>query len=327
MSLGVWAELMDDDAVARTLVDLAAAGSRLHLALDLERIGERSFADLTRRAADAGVPVFAWPLLPKELGYWIGKFNAEQARDAFDRIAGWQAERAGPALTGISVDLEPRFDFSERLRGLGGRIDRLLTELAGNLNRLRFDAARSTLAGAIDRLHSARLRVHAVTYPLILDAPAEDTTLEDALDIVLSGIEWDEVSFMVYQTAFAELGGSWFGPRLVHEYARDAFARFGDRAGIDLGVVGDRGVGLGPGNRYRAPSDLAGDVAAALAAGIPMDRMRVYGLDGIVHEGKIPGWICPPVPDAGAPEPSSLVTGLRNGVRGVATALRATRKD
>ena len=61
---------------------------------------------------------------------------------------------------------------------------------------------------------------------------------------------------MVYQTPLRELG-EWFGPALVHSYACDAVARFGARAGIDLGIVGDDGVGVEPGQSLRGPRHAA----------------------------------------------------------------------
>lgn len=150
-----------------------------------------------------------------------------------------------------------------------------------------------------------------MTYPLVLDQPPESTAIEAALDIPVTGIEWDEVSFMVYQTAFVQQTGlPWLGSGLVHSYARDAVARFGERAGLDLGVVGDFGVGLDPGDRYPDPATLRADVAAMLGAGIPLARCRIYGLKGVSHSGGLARWldlttVTPDTPD------TSLADGLR----------------
>jgi hypothetical protein len=324
---GVWAEFLTDTDVSVALAELADSGTRLHLALEVERIGDSAFASLTRRASDAGVPVFVWPLLPKELGYWIGEVNVDHAARALDRIVAWRADDGGPSIQGVSVDLEPAWEYSEELRALGGRPDRLLACLARHVHPSRHAAAREILTRAVDRTKRVGLRMHAVTYPLLLDAPAGDPTLEDALDIVVQDIAWDEISFMVYQTAFQQLAGAWFGPRLVFEYGRAAVERFGERAGLDLGVVGEAGVGLDPGGRYSDPEALAADVRAGLAAGIPLSRMRVYGLDGIVAEGGPQRWLTITDPSPREPSATPLVTGLRHGVSGIATALRVTRRE
>jgi hypothetical protein len=318
MTLGVWAELMSDERIHDALPELGASGARLELALDVSRIGDTALAKLTRDAAEQGVETWLWPLLPKELGYWIGKSNVEHAARALDDIQSWRAQPDGPAVLGVSMDLEPDYAYSEELRSLGGRPDRLLACLARHVDPADHARARDVMARAVERTKHAGLGVHAVTYPLILD----DASLEDALDIVVAGIDWDEVSFMVYQTAFRQLAGVWFGPRLVYEYGKAAVSRFGARAGLDLGVVGDAGIGLDPGGRYRDPSALHDDVRAGIAAGIPLSRMRVYGLDGILSQGGIARWLPHVNPDALHPEPSAAITGLRNAVRGIATGLR-----
>ena len=257
MTLGLWAELMDDKAVEAALPSLGRRGLRLGLALPSERLGDPSFAALTRRAADADVRVRAWPLLPRAQGYWIGEENAAQARQLVSAVVRWTQQPKGPALEGVSIDLEPAYEYAELLRHAGSA--KLLRALRAHIQPARFAKAKSELARAVDELKAFGLTAHAVTFPLVLDQPDGDTTLEDALDIPVSGIDWDEVSFMVYQTAFAQLLGSWLGPSLVHSYAESAVARFGDRAGLDLGVVGDHGVGLDPGHRYATPRVLADD--------------------------------------------------------------------
>jgi hypothetical protein len=92
-------------------------------------------------------------------------------------------------------------------------------------------------------------------------------------------------------------------------------------------VVGNAGVGLDPGDRYPEPAALRDDVRAGLAAGIPLSRMRVYGLDGIIREGGIERWLSFEDPSPAEPPATALVTGMRHGVSGIATALRVTRRE
>ena len=325
MTLSLWAELMADDDVERALPELAQGGLGIGLHLPAERVGDARFAALTRRAADRGVAVRAWPLLSREHGYWIGESNAAEAALLLESIVRWAARPGGPALAGVSLDLEPDFQYAEALRRAGAaRVDRLLGLLVAHVDRAHFAAAQATLARAVAAVRRAGLFTHAVTFPLVLDQPEGDTTLEDALDIPVSGIDWDEVSFMVYQTPFAQLTGAWLGPALVHSYACDATARFGARAGIDLGIVGDEGVGVEPGLRYPDPGALVEDRAAALAAGIPDARTRVYGLAGVLASGGTRRWLAGQVVPR-APRPSRAVRGLRAAIAGICTGLRATR--
>jgi hypothetical protein len=323
MNLGVWAELLDDAAIEAALPELAGAGARLGLAVASERIGDPALAELTRRAADRGVSVRIWLLLPKSGGYWIGETNAEAFAERLGELVRWRDRSGGPVFEGVSFDLEPDFAYSEALRTeKKSRPDRWLSLLASHVEPVRFGRARDTLARAADRLRQAGLRSHAVSYPLILDQPAGDCLLEDALDVPVSGIDWDEVSVMVYQTAFAQQLGLWLGPALVHSYAIDAVRRFGDRAGIDVGVVGDAGLGLEPGDRYPSPAELRADIEAALAAGIPPERIRVYGLAGVLGAGGVGRWLRLPELTPRTPVESREVAGVRNGARALVPAIR-----
>lgn len=322
MTLGLWAELVEDEVVEAALPALAACGAGLGLSLPSTRVGDARFARLTRKADAAGVPVRLWPLLPQAHGYWIGEVNVEETRDLVSSLLAWRGRRGGPAFDSVSFDLEPSLEYSETLRHTARRRpDKVLALLLAHVRPTRFAKARSSLARTVDRVRREGLVTHAVTYPLVLDQPPGDTTLEDALAIVVSGIEWDEVSFMVYQTPFAQLLGTWLGPALVHSYAKSAVERYGDRAGIDVGIVGEHGVGLDPGSRYPAADALAADLAAALAAGIPLSRARVYGLAGVVDGGGVQTWLGErPAPSA--PPESRAVEGFRNAVRGIVTGLR-----
>ena len=66
-------ELFDDPAVVD---DLKTVGARVSMGLLDFSPGRR---DVVRRLTEAGVPVVAWQLLPKEQGYWFNYNNSSQA--------------------------------------------------------------------------------------------------------------------------------------------------------------------------------------------------------------------------------------------------------
>ena len=76
---GVWVEFLSDEAVTAALPEIAPRLSRLHLSLSVERIGEPSFAELTRAVRERGLSVYIWLLFSIEDGYWLGEHNAEKA--------------------------------------------------------------------------------------------------------------------------------------------------------------------------------------------------------------------------------------------------------
>jgi hypothetical protein len=321
--VGFWAEFVEDAEIVAALPALARDGHYLAISLPVARIGDAKFAELTRRACDAGVGVRAWPLLDRDDGYWINETNVELAARAIDALLASRERPGGPAIDGISFDLEPAFDYAEMLREVGRtRPIALVKTLLDHVDRARFRKAREVLARTIERVRSAGLHAHAVAIPLILDQSESDDVLEDALDTPLSGIDWDEISFMAYQTPFAQLVGSWLGPSLVHSYAATAVARYGARAGIDLGIVGDAGVGVDAGDRYPDPGALGADIGAARAAGVPLERVRVYGLKGVLDSGGIRRWVDPSNTESVVPRKNRAVDGLRNGMRALGTALR-----
>ncbi|MCC6215328.1 MAG: hypothetical protein IT376_10690 [Polyangiaceae bacterium] len=319
---GVWAELMGDDEVRDALPALAALGLRLQLALPAARLGDPELARLGRDAADQGVRIGAWLLLPREDGYWIHEGNVEAVDAAVRRLLAWRDSPGGLGFDTVSFDLEPAYAYSEALRE-AQRTDpsRWLSLLREHLVPERFARARDALARTVDRVTAAGVRAHAVTYPLVLDQPAGSSAIEDALDVPVSGLAWSEVSFMVYETPFAQQAGSWFGPALIHDYARTAVERFGERAGIDLGIVGEVGLGVDPGDRYPDPDSLRADVAAALAAGVRPEHVRVYSLAGLLAEGGVARWLGGGPPEPREPPPSRAVRGLRNLVGALAGSL------
>jgi hypothetical protein len=134
---------------------------------------------------------------------------------------------------------------------------------------------------------------------------------------------------MVYQTPIAQLVGAWLGPELVRSYAASAVARFGPRAGLDLGIVGEAGVGVDPGQRYPEPEAVWRDISVARDAGVSLDRMRLYGLQGVMTSGGVDKWLSRRDVASGRVSSSEqrLVTGLRNGIRALEVALRVAAPE
>ena len=287
---GVWAEDMAPEELTAALPLLGRLQAPLHVGFPTDKLGVPALAQVTRRAHDHGVRVHAWLLLPTAAGYWLGTRNTAVAATGLEALLEWRKQPGGPWLDGISFDLEPPHAVTERFRTSRG-VAGIVRQLRERLGPETHDRARARLGHLVARVREEGLRAHCVTYPLVLDQQAGSTALEEALEIPASGVDWDEISFMTYQTAFAQQMGTWFGPALVASYAQTAVARYGERAGLDLGVVGPGGVALDAGSRYPDPASLARDVAAAVGAGIPVERIRVYGLAGMLAEGGVERWL------------------------------------
>lgn len=290
--VSVYSEFLAYRDVEAQLPAFAARRASLSIAVPDSRIGDPALASLLRAAKAQHVDMRIWLVLDLERGYWPNESNLAEFDQAITELLAWLA-REELVASAVVFDMEPAHAYAEELLAAFSGTDlTAITELmATHIDPIAHDAARALLATLVHRVKDAGLRAECVTYPQVLDDMLDgDTDFQDALDIPVSGIDWDGVSFMVYQTNFAEAaGGQWLGAGLVRSYAEDARTYFGETAAIALGSVGRRGVFMATGPIYDEPSALAEDVGAALGAGIA--RVEIYSLDGMVEEARVTEWL------------------------------------
>ncbi len=331
---GLWAEFVDPGVVAAALPTLARHGVSVNLAWPVDA------ADLARRwalveaAERAGVAVHPWLLLQRDAGYWAGADNAVAfAVEAIALTSAWV--RRGHAPTTLVIDLEPAHDrvmaLEQSLRRRPPALRAAWDALRAAPSAARVRAAEATYTALVHRLHAEGWRVHLTTLPFVVDGGGRaGSALRDVLGLPVDGPDWDLVTLQAYRTLFADaacavlgrrVGGRVYGPHLVHTYAVDARATFGDRAGLDLGLVGD---GVYPAQIYTGPADLAADLGAARAAGLSPAHLCVYNLDGVLGRGAAEDWLAV-TPTDGAPRPDRA-TGLTRRAIGAAGRLVARRR-
>jgi len=312
--LAVWSEFLGDEEVRAQLPLCAAEGVDLYLAIPSVRVGDAALAALVRAAAAQGVGVRAWLLLPEADGYWPNEHNVSALRSAALALADWRDAEHLP-LDWIVLDMEmalPRNREVQRIVEMDGAIAAVDAIKAGR-DPAAFADARVAYAALVDELHGRGLEVMAVTIPMVLDdADDGDDDIQDEFDVPITGIAWDEVSFMAYQSLLADFSGSWHGADVIESYGRSAVAQFGPRAALALGIVGSAGIAP-VAMPYPDAATLLADHAAARAAGI--ERVSIYSLDGLVQQASPDEWldaqIAPRVPDFGD------VDTLRATVRGL----------
>jgi hypothetical protein len=291
----LWSEFLGDDAVRAELPWLAGHGADLYLAITEARIGDPGLAALVRDARDAGVGVRAWLLLDEADGYWPNEHNVPAMRDAVAALAAWRDAEALP-LDWVVFDLEMSLERTRAIADIvatEGGVAALEAIEAGR-DPDAFAVNRVAMAELIDEVRAMGFRVAAVTYPMVLDDHGDDDLdIEDAFDVPVTGVAWDEVSFMVYQSLLYDLSGSWHGPDVVHSYALSAREQWGDRAAIALGIVGTAGIEP-VAMPYPDAATLVADRDAARGAGV--DRISVYSLDGLLEQPARDAWL-----DAGEP--------------------------
>jgi hypothetical protein len=217
-----------------------------------------------------------------EVGYWPNETNMELFSSEVLRLLDW-LEPMNLLPDAIVYDLEPAFDYGAELRETFRGIESLPALealLRSHLGQAAYERAREILEANVRAVQARGLTAICVTFPQVIDDGLDaDDDLQDALDIPVRGVSFDEVGFMVYQPGFAEAIGEWIGPGLIAAYGKDAKEQFGDRATIALGTVGSVGI-IATRFSYDEPAVLGADIAAALAEGI--ERVEIYSLDGMV---------------------------------------------
>jgi hypothetical protein len=253
-------DLFADPVVTDTLLELGGGVSLGLLDLSAGR------AAVIRQLNEAGVPVTAWLLLPREQGYWFNADNAPQATARYAEFRAWTAQH-GLHWAGIGVDIEP--DFTEMQQLLGGKRWRLLPRLLGRaFDGERVRRAQANYAALLAQMRSDGYRVESYQFPFIVDERRAGSTLLQRM-FGLVDLQADREVLMLYTSFTPGIGSA-----LLSSYAPDA-------QGIAVGITGS---GVEP-EGFATPlswEELARDLRLA---GGWHDEIFVYSLEGCVHQG------------------------------------------
>jgi hypothetical protein len=201
-------EFFADPAVVENLLAMGAGVSLGLIDLSPGR------ADVVRQLNQAGVPLIAWLLLPKEQGYWFNAANHAQAAARYEAFLAWTREH-DLQWKGVGVDIEP--DFNEFQYLLTGRAAEVLPRMIGRLfdaGRLR--QSREAYTRLLQRMQADGYPVESYHFPFIADERKVGSTfLQRFLGLV--EVPADREGFMLY-TSFLS---SW-GPAVLCSYAPEA---------------------------------------------------------------------------------------------------------
>jgi hypothetical protein len=291
-----------------------AAALNVNVAIK-EDLHDRSFLRAVCRAAeDNALALRLWPLLTHAKGYWANQENVEAFIAYVETLRGWAADDC-PRLEGFVVDLEMPYERALELEdqfAQGGSMGDLLNFLLLGIDEDLFETARLRFADLVHDLGAQGYLVSASTLPMIVDdAEDGDETIAKALWTPVQGVPYDKISFQVYRTHYDAVWG-WtiadgpvsFPSGLITSYANSILTHFGDKGAIDLGIVGSAGVSELPGMTDAAA--LQGDIAAALAAGLPPGRIQVFSLDGLFEMDDRAAWVALPDPVVAPIDASTL---------------------
>lgn len=311
--LAVWSETLAYPQIAAELPTLAEFNADLYLAVRPDALDD-SLWSLLRAAADHGVAVRPWLLMPDE-GVWLNENNITAFADFAHRFLD-QAAAAGVPIDWLIFDIEPPFDLAESLSADSNDPLALIAQLVEQADAAAFSSATAELQNLVAGLQGRNVRVMAVILPWIVDDLRDgDNDLQDLFNTPFADVPWDEVSVIVYRPTLGELFGVPLPPEFVGRYAEDARRLFGERASLALGNVGSPGLLVTPG--YENPPPLLDDAAAAALAGV--DRVSVYSLEGMIEQGGLRRWLLalttppPLLPGLFAPQVDALRTLIAAG--------------
>lgn len=262
------------------------------LAVTRDDLGE-DLSRLLRRYASAGIDLALWPLLPDELGYWPNERNAGPFFDFIGEILD-QARTDALHLPWIAVDMEPPFYQVDALKGARGinRLRTLLSLARSNRDRVRFEGACDQYRRLLGTVHRAGTKTLVPVLPILShELAGGGQGLQDLLETPITGIGWDVISPMIYNTMLVGYSGkkiSWTDARwYLYSTCREMKRVLGTGAAVSVGLLAPAKLGDEP--YYEDPDELRQDVQAAIAAGI--EDIAVHSLEGILGKKDPEVWL------------------------------------
>lgn len=247
--------------------DLSALNGAVSLSIqDLSAVR----AEAVRRLNDAGIPVTAWLLLPKEQGYYFNIDNYPEAVFRYQEFYNWTIEHR-LRWSGIGLDIEP--DIRLLLTLARGKWRALLREaprlVKHALNHRRYKNARRAFEELIDQIHADGYPVETYQFPVLADERKTRSTLLQRMSGIVD-IRADREVWMLYSSFIKRRS-----PGYLWSYAPQAQA-------IGVGSTG----GGAESEAFSLPSlgweELARDLRLAWYWS---DQLYIFSLEGCVQQG------------------------------------------
>ncbi len=290
----MWCEFMPYAEVQAQLPVLAQYQCDLILHVERESLDDPDFAPLLREAERLGVGVDAWLLLPYDEHLYVGQASIDATRDLARQAADF-FEANQLAVRAFVFDCEPSPLLGSELFAavLAKSLPQLARVLRAQMDPEIFHRDVADLNDLIAELRQRGYAVDGAANRAFLDAQSRgNVALEDALNAPVSGLHWDALSFITYRYQISQLSYV----AMLNRYATLARRLYGERAAMDVGLVGDyhqisenaeRAELFGGGEFFysylrgmRRTPDLEEAIGVVLGCGIR--NINIYALDGAV---------------------------------------------
>ncbi len=271
-----FSRLFDDSLLMRDLKQMHAS-LRIGL-IDFSKERTETIQKLNR----AGIPVYAWLLLPEDEGYWFYMNNGDKAVKRYAEFKKWTAENQ-LKWAGLGIDLE--LDFNDARMAVKHPV-----RLAWKAYRRLFDntsivKGREIYQGLINQMIADSFKVESYVIPVIYDERLKHTTSLQKLSGILDVQTPVEIP-MDYTSAM--------GAGSITVYHND-------HQPIALGITGG-GVNIeGVQPKFMTWDDLSRDL---LVANQYTNEIIIFCLEATVENGWLPKIMNfnynQPVPDVSA---------------------------
>jgi hypothetical protein len=223
--------------------------------------------EILKKLNEAGIPVVAWLLLPKEKGYWFHSGNSKDAFNRYYEIKKW-AEETGIKFSGIGIDLE--LDMNElelfktnKLKLLGNVIGRLY-------DKKEFLESKEQYKKLIDTIRKDGFTVESYYIPVIrYETEKGRTSLQQASRFM------DLETYKEIPMLYTSFMGNPYG--VLKELAIDENLKYV--------AIGSTGGGFDPSLPSMKWEDLAYDLRIASKTA---KEIHIFCLEASVEKGFIP---------------------------------------
>jgi hypothetical protein len=252
------------------LVALGKLESRVSLGL-LDFSPER--AEVVLRLNEAGIPVIAWLLLPKEQEAWPNPSNCTGAAQCYEAFKDW-TRRYGLQWAAVGLEIEPDFALVREFMRLRASRTRLLLKLLSRVyDFVRFNRARKKYRMLLERIRADGYQVESYQFPFVVDErKVWSTLLQRALGIF--DLPVDKEVLMLYSSYVRP-----YGAGLIWSYTPRAQS-------IAVGSTGGS-VDFGIEDNWLDGTPLSWEeFARDLRLGwVYTDDLYVFSLEGCVRQG------------------------------------------
>ena len=228
-------------------------------------------ADVVRCLNEAGVPVTAWLLLPKDQGYWFNLDNHVQAAARYEQFRVWTAEN-DLRWARIGLDIEPDLSAVQLISKYPRAGAQRLMRHAFNFPRLRRGVR--AYRSLVEQIHRDGYPVETYQFPFIVDERMARSNVLQRMTGLIDLPEADHEVLMLYSS----ITRPW-GQGILWNYGRQA-------QGIGIGITGG-GVNL-EGALSTPPLNWAELQTDLLLARQLTEEIFVFSLEGCVQQNFLP---------------------------------------